>query len=141
MNFKILLNELAALNLPQNEYVVIGSGPLAVRNLREAQDLDILASDSLWKDLSKKYPITPQKPPDIEKISVGNIEFVGKGSSYKAFSNEIFQTADLINEHFYINLNLLKKIKLKRAREKDLKDVTLIDQFFFTFAHLEGGIA
>ncbi len=129
MNFPKLLQELEILNLPKDQYVIIGSGALAVRNLREAQDLDILASDSLWNEFSKKYPVTPQKPPDIEKISVGNIEFVGKGSSYKAFSNEIFQNADLINGHFYINLNLLRKIKLKRAREKDLKDAKIIDQY------------
>ena len=129
MNFTKLLQELETLNLPKDQYVIIGSGALAVRNLREAQDLDILASDSLWKDLSKKYPITPQKPPDIEKIQIGNIEFVGHGSSYKEFSKEIFQTAELINDHFYINLNLLRKVKLKRAREKDLKDVELIDRY------------
>ena len=133
MNFQKLLQELETLNLPKDQYAIIGSGALAVRNLREAQDLDILTSDNLWKELSKKYPVTPEKSPDIEKISIGNIEFVGKGSSYRnnniATLDEIFQTAELINNHFYINLNLLRKVKLKRAREKDLKDIELIDQY------------
>lgn len=133
MQFQKLLQELRDLNLPNNQYVIIGSGPLAVRNLRKAQDLDILASDSLWTELSKKYPVIPQIPPDIEKIQIGNIEFVGQGSSYRdskvATIDEIFKTADLINGHFYINLNILKKVKLKRGLEKDLKDIELIDQF------------
>lgn len=133
MNFPKLLQELKALNLPNDQYVIIGSGPLAVRNLREAQDLDILTSDSLWQELSQKYPVILQIPPDIEKIQIGNIEFVGKGSSYRddavAAIDEIFKTADLINGHFYINLNLLRKIKQKRAKEKDLKDIELIDQY------------
>lgn len=129
MQFQKLLQELRALNLPTDQYVIIGSGPLAIRNLREAQDLDILASDSLWNELSQKYPVIPQIPPDIEKIQIGNIEFVGKGSSYLSSKDEIFKTADFIDGFPYLNLNLLKKFKLKMAREKDLKDVELIDQF------------
>lgn len=133
MNFSKLLQKLKALNLPNDQYVIIGSGPLAVRNLREAQDLDILTSDSLWNELSQKYPVIPQKPPDIEKIQIGNIEFVGQGSTYKDSSiatlEEILNTADFINGFPYLNLNLLKKFKLKMAREKDLKDIKLIDQF------------
>lgn len=133
MQFQKLLQELRALNLQKDQYVIIGSGPLAVRNLREAQDLDILTSDSLWQELSQKYPVIPQIPPDIEKIKIGNIEFVGQGSSYRddavATIDEIFKTADFIQGHCYINLKLLRKIKLKRAREKDLKDIKLIDQF------------
>lgn len=133
MNFPKLLQELKALNLPNDQYVIIGSGPLAVRNLREAQDLDILASDSLWNELSQKYPVIPQNPPDIEKIQIGNIEFVGQGSTYKDSSiatlYEILNTADFIQGHCYINLKLLRKIKLKKAREKDLKDIELINQF------------
>lgn len=133
MNFQKLLQELQALRLPNDQYVIIGSGSLAARNLREIPDLDILPSDKLWHELAQKYPVIPENPPDIEKIQIGNIEFVGKGSSYRdievATLNEIFKTADLINGHFYINLNLLRKIKLKRAREKDLKDIRLIDKF------------
>lgn len=133
MNFPKLLQELKTLNLPNDQYVIIGSGPLAVRNLRKAQDLDILASDSLWNELSLKYPVIPQIPPDIKKIQIGNIEFVGQGSSYRdskvATIDEIFKTANLINGHFFINLHLLRKIKLKRAKEKDLKDIELIDRF------------
>ena len=128
-----LLNELKKLNLPRNEYVIIGSGVLAVRNIREVHDLDILPSDKLWDELVKKYPVTPENPPDIEKILIGNIEFVGKGSSYRdtavATLDEIFKTADFINGFPYINLNLLRKIKLKMGRGKDLKDISLIDNY------------
>ena len=49
------LAELKALNLPLGHYAIFGSGPLAVRGIREAADLDIIVSESLWKELLPKH--------------------------------------------------------------------------------------
>lgn len=65
---EILLNELSQLNLPISEYVIIGSGPLAIRGIRSAKDLDILVSDTLWVELSAKFPTI--KKGDYEFIRV-----------------------------------------------------------------------
>src|SRR5512133_3509341 len=50
-----LFDELRALNLPINEYIVVASGPLGIRDLRQMSDVDILVSDELWNDLENKY--------------------------------------------------------------------------------------
>ncbi len=42
------------LNLPTNEYVVIGSGLLDVLGIRKAVDIDIVASRQLFKKLQKE---------------------------------------------------------------------------------------
>jgi len=36
--FKQLLKELKKLNLPINEYAIYGSGPMAIRKLRDVSD-------------------------------------------------------------------------------------------------------
>jgi len=48
------LDELKALALPPDQYAVFGSGPMAVRGIREANDLDLIVKESLWDDLRKR---------------------------------------------------------------------------------------
>lgn len=47
--------ELKKLNLPLGKYAIFGSGPLAIRGLRENNDIDIIVTDELWQNLTKKY--------------------------------------------------------------------------------------
>ncbi len=47
MKIDDLLNELGALNLPSDSYIIVGSGQLVVREMREPNDLDILVNDAL----------------------------------------------------------------------------------------------
>ena len=44
-----LLKELEKLNLPKDKFAIFGSGPLAVRNLRTANDLDLIVNDFIPK--------------------------------------------------------------------------------------------
>jgi len=55
------LDNLNALNLPKEEYLIWGSGPLAVRNIRNSCDIDIVVLKNLWKNLVKKYPLQKEK--------------------------------------------------------------------------------
>ncbi|MFH0937224.1 MAG: hypothetical protein V1808_02940 [Candidatus Daviesbacteria bacterium] len=131
MKFSKLLEELNALNLPKDQYAITSSGPLAVREIREAADLDLIITDDLMKKLARKYPITPGPPCD--KIIIGNIEILGNFSLYNDSSlvstQEQINTADIISGHPFVNLEIVKKFKEKSGREKDLKDIELIDQY------------
>jgi len=55
MKIDILLAELDKLNLPDDQYAITSSGPLAIRGIREANDLDIIVTPKVWTELSKKY--------------------------------------------------------------------------------------
>lgn len=52
-----IFKKLKELNFPLGEYVLVGSGPLAVRGIRAASDLDIAVTPKLFKQLiaSKNY--------------------------------------------------------------------------------------
>jgi len=41
------LNELKELNLPKESFAVFGSGPMAVRDMREINDLDLIVKSDL----------------------------------------------------------------------------------------------
>lgn len=45
--FKKLLAELKELNLPPDKYAIFGSGPLAVHNIKESEDIDIIVKPDL----------------------------------------------------------------------------------------------
>ncbi|GAF93599.1 unnamed protein product, partial [marine sediment metagenome] len=51
------LDELKRLDLPKDKYAIFGSGPLAIRGLRENRDLDIIVKPELWEKLVNEYPI------------------------------------------------------------------------------------
>jgi len=41
------LDELKSLNLPKDKFAIFGSGPLAIRNMRENKDIDIIVNREL----------------------------------------------------------------------------------------------
>lgn len=133
MNINELLEKLNQLNLPRNQYAIVGSGPLAVRGIREAHDLDILVTPELWDQLSQQYPV--KHTPDLlfDQIELENLTILGRGSVFRdnpiASVDTQIKTADVFMGHNFLNLDLLKKFKAKLGREKDFKDIELINEY------------
>jgi hypothetical protein len=132
MNFTSHLENIKKLKLPKRQFVIVSSGSLAVRGIREAKDVDMIVTPKLWDALSKKYPVINKG--GFDRLDVGNdIEVLGPGSSFANSSvvpiEVIFTQADIFDEMKFINLNHLKKIKEKLGREKDLEDIKLIDEY------------
>lgn len=130
MELRALLAELDQLNLPTDQYIITSSGSLAARGIREAHDLDIVPSDTLWEKLKSRYPV---RRINFKTINIGNIQILGPGSYFRnsaiATPQQQIETADIIDGYKYLNLALLRKFKEALGRDKDLKDVELIDQY------------
>lgn len=131
--FSDLLVELEALKLPKNEYVIVGSGPLGVRRIRESQDLDILINDDLWEKLSNKYGTLNKNENLVIKIS-DTIEALGR----KTFPNESpnnptveeqIRDAELIEGYPFQSIKHFKFFKEMGRRQKDLNDVNLLQKW------------
>jgi len=73
--FLILLEELKKLNFPKDKYAVFGSGPLAIRNIREAHDLDVIVTHDFFQELCNKYPKLVKFKP-FHRIDINKIEIV-----------------------------------------------------------------
>jgi len=131
MEFKLLVAQLDALNLPRDQYVIVGSGAMAAHEIREANDFDVLVSMDLWDKLSKDHTIVMSGK--TENIQLGDIQILGNGSMYRipeiASIEDMINTAETIEGHKFLDLKLVKKFKLNEGREKDLKDVELIDKY------------
>jgi hypothetical protein len=123
-NFSKLLGELKKLNLPSDQFAIFGSGPLAVRNIRDVDDLDVIVKPALWNELCKKYENENNKV-----IHIGRIDLFRQWIPWFDDIIPIIDTADIIDGIRYVNLEYLLKWKKAMNREKDQKDIKLINEF------------
>lgn len=124
MKFKQVLKEFKKLNLPEASYVIYGSGPLGVRGIREIHDLDVVVNDNLYQQLLEKYPETEKK-----FIKIGNIEIIPARNSLINNLEDVITRADVINGLRFVKLEDLLVWKKKMGRQKDFKDIKLIENY------------
>lgn len=138
-NNKEKFDALRKWQLPINQYVIIGSGPLGIRNIKTIGDIDILVSPELWATLVEKYGIADEN--GIRKIVFpdGIVEAFGEGSFYSFQQlpqdpalNDRIKNAEIMEGLPFDTLENVLYYKRKQGREKDLKDIYLIEQWMKT---------
>ena len=120
------LDELEKLNLPRDKFAIFGSGPLAVRGIRETNDLDIIVKPDLWEELKKKYPVTSEEK---GLMVIGNIEIYSKWGGWFSDLAQLIEEADIIQGLRFVKLERVLEWKKKFNREKDKIDVDLIYEY------------
>ncbi len=121
-----LLKELKQLNLPPEAFAIFGSGPMAVRGLKEAGDLDIIVRKDVWEELAKQYGV---KDEEKGQIVVGNIDIFCHWRPWLDNEAELIETAEMIDGWPYVRLEHVLEWKKKFGRDKDLKDIELIEKY------------
>lgn len=128
-NLQELLSEFKKLNLPDGEYAVYGSGPLAVRGIRDVHDLDVIVSNSLYRRLRDRYMEDEEK----ERIKIGKIEIYppwGWSPEIKDLEmEEVISQAELIKGVRFTKLEDILDFKKRMGRPKDLKDIQLVNDY------------
>lgn len=128
-----LFEKAKALGLPAGEYVIVGSGPLGVRGLREMSDIDIMVSDTLWQDLAKDHTVITS---DVPKIILAEDVECFSSLSFPArqgwpTSDEQLAQAEEIDGLFFQSLHHALLFKSRSDREKDSRDVELLKDYLF----------
>lgn len=127
---------LRGLQLPIDQYAITGSGPLGIRNLKAIGDIDIIVTPKLWTTLAERYGITDEH--GVRKIILleGIVEAFGDGSFYHASIDPQAPTvasriknAEIIDGLPFDSIENVLYYKRKDAREKDLKDILLIEEW------------
>ena len=130
MNFDKLLKELDNLDLPNNQYAITASGTLAVRGIRDSKDMDIIVTEELWERIASKYEVRKER---FSMFSIGNIQVLGNGSNFTnpalKSTREQIENADVIDGRRYVKLETVKKFKKDLGRDKDIRDIDLIDEY------------
>jgi len=128
--FSLWLEKLRKLNLPLGKYAIFGSGILAIKNIRETSDLDIIAKKDLFDQLWEKYPECIVDKP-YRCLSIEGIEFIDKWNNEKSYesANKMIDNAEMIDGLPYVNLQDTILWKTRENREKDLRDIKLIKDY------------
>ncbi|MGC9309784.1 MAG: hypothetical protein ACP5D2_03775 [Candidatus Nanoarchaeia archaeon] len=105
MRFKQQLEDLKQLNLSNDKFAIFGSGCLAVRGIRDSNDIDIIVKEDLWKDLLERYG-------EYRKgvIKIGNIEVCQDFSPCDDNCEELIDDCDIFEGLRFVKLVCYPKI-------------------------------
>lgn len=123
MNFKERILEL---NLPNDSYVVVGSGILNALGIRESDDIDLVVTEQVYREIEargwKRGLWGKEVVFQNDVFDIGN-DWYGKTAE------ELLQHAQVIDEVPYLSLDDIYSWKKQRAQEKDIRDIQLIDNY------------
>jgi len=124
-----IIEKVKALQLPQGEYIVFGSCPLAVAGLREANDVDMLVSKKLLKELEQRCWQQITKASDDKPFThdVFEAHDAWDFDGYSRTLEQLLATADIVDGIPFASLAEVRAWKEASGRPKDLKDIELID--------------
>ncbi|MBN1779221.1 MAG: hypothetical protein JW816_03315 [Candidatus Buchananbacteria bacterium] len=114
------------LNLPVGTFAIFGSGPMAVRGIRESHDIDLIVRTSVWNDLSARHEVIGENK---NLIKIGNIEIWKDRVNLSDKIDEMIDNAEIINDLPFVKLSYLLEWKKFMNRDKDKKDIILIKQY------------
>lgn len=129
-----LFDELRELNLPTHEFLITASGPLGIRMLREITDVDLKVTDKLWEELAKTHEVFYDDCEVMKLRLSDNIEamceasFAGKNPDAPKIEQQIAE-AELIDGLPFENIQTTLYFKKRSSREKDARDVILIEKW------------
>ena len=132
LNFK---KELSKLSLDETNCVVIGSGILNALGIRESHDIDVIVNEEVFEKLKGNKDLkqiineydNPMLVNEKVEIALGWINNPNISFFYDDLLNSNCTT--IIDEVRYLNLETILKIKKIWNREKDKKDVKLIEEY------------
>ena len=111
------------------KYVLFGSAPMGIRDLKKCNDIDILVTEDLFKKLQTdskwKFKIASK---GSEALEIDNIE-IFKDWPDVANPQKLIDSAEIIDDLPFVNLYEVLKWKKFRSKEKDLVDIKLIEDF------------
>lgn len=130
MNEK-LFKEMENINLPTGNFAVFGSGPICVRGLRECRDLDVVVTEKVFNECLRNSDWELKKRNNNECLKNKNFEI----ELWKDWApgdhniQELIKDSEFINGIPFVKLEYVLKWKKINNREKDLKDIKIIEDY------------
>ena len=129
--FKDLLEKLKELNLPKGKFAIFGSGPMWLAGLKEPGDLDVIVTEDVFNDFKQRPEFKlGTKKSNYEYLEKEGIEFYRSWYPGEEWDIEkLINEAEIINDLPFVKLEKVLKWKKLTMREKDIKDIELIENF------------
>ena len=130
MNRNDVTRELRALSLPQDQYVVVGGGVLALHELRDTNDIDLVVSKSLFVDLQARgwrAKTRPNGKPGL-KYGVTEAYLDVNCEPFERSTTWLLENALILDGIPTIDLQTVAGFKAAYGRPKDLLDLKLLNE-------------
>lgn len=126
-----LFDELKKLSLPEGEWAVFGSGPMWVRGIRESSDIDVIARGAAWDWARANGKTGVKEGSGLECVSFcdGDIEVYRAWYPGEWDIDALIDTAEMIDGIPFVRLEHVVAWKNVMGREKDAKDLALIEEY------------
>lgn len=131
MKFDEIAKRTRELGLNVGEYALFGSVPLAACGIRESQDIDMLVTHEVYQRL-KVQGWKVEVFPNGRKMLKKDCFEAGEDWNYGTYNPDparLIKEADIIEGIPVVRLEEALAWKKAFGREKDLKDVKLIEKF------------
>ena len=127
---KDLFEKVKKIKLPLGKYVIFGSGPMCVRDLRKCRDMDIVVTKDFFEQLKKNKRFKLKKFEDgLKYLGIDDIEIYQDWPVGDFNIKELIDEAEIINGLPFVKLEAVLKWKRIKRRNKDLKDIELIKNY------------
>lgn len=126
------------LNLPQNEYVVIGSGILCALGIRDTADVDLIVSETLFQTIENTGTWQKDTFEDGSYYLIKDGFEIGRewdSDDLEPNLADLKKDEIIIDDVPFISLERLKSWKQKRGHDIDLLDIRLIENYFKNSQH------
>ena len=130
MNREQVLAELRALKLQLGQYVVVGGAALAIRGIRDTEDIDLVVTPQLFDNLAARGWRPKARPSGKPGLKFGqseayldvNCEAFGRSTSW------LLEHADHVNDTPLVDLPTLAQLKAGYGRDKDIRNLQFISE-------------
>lgn len=130
-----IFEEIRKLNFPTGKYVVVGSGPMAVRKLREAHDIDIVVVPDLfekcknegWEAVQWTYP--ERLGQWYLKRGLVELFLDVNCGNFNPTTEELIQRADVIDAIPFASLQDVVEFKRAYNKPEHDRDLKLIEEY------------
>ena len=131
-----IVSETKKLDLPFGRYILVGSAPMVIREIREAADLDIIVTKDIFEELLLQKGWISKTTPDgrrgIENDECEIFDRFFQWEGCPGSTEELISDAEIIHGLPFLRLGVLIECKKAMGREKDLADVTLIEKYLIS---------
>lgn len=127
-----IIEQVHSLQLPMGQYTVIGSGILSALGIRPHEDIDLLVTRELYDQFKIEGWEENEIVPGFFVVKKGNVEASPDMVSIPGYMpnlKKLIKDAQMISGVPFMSLEELVKFKTALGREKDQKDIKLIDEY------------
>ncbi len=132
MNNNELFQRVKELGLPIDKYALFGSAPLGVRGFRDCHDIDIIVTEDLWNEYKSKNWEVRTMPHGSQGLLNGEVELWKDWKPGQWDIEQLIREAEIIDGLPFVKLERVLEWKRLSGRDKDLKDIEIIEKFLRT---------